>query len=221
VTSVRPRVCALAASIAFSLFHQQPALPDTTDANATTNASLQVAAPTPQNWADRLVGTPIRMHAKFNGGTSRSYMWYAARQVPSGTSSSSSSSDDVNLELAISDDGTNYTPITSDDSPCKTAGVVISARQLVPNSQSYTSVRLGAPVLTQRTDGLHLTVYHVELKGAHPVSAGVSLAQSVDGVHWNLEKSNPLTIKILGESTSASAGIETRLKAMSDACAQM
>jgi hypothetical protein len=210
VQSVRMR--AVLVSCVLSIFQQQPVLPQSAvdgDHKLPKATDGTVAA---SDWRQCVVGKPVYMLAKMPDGSQKSYMWYAAR-------SENSDSSDVNLSLAIAEDGINYSPLAVEQSPYSVPGEVLAARQVVGSTEKYSAVKFGEPTIATTKNGLQATFYHVELMGERPVSAGIASAHSSDGVNWKLDKQNPMSISVT--KASSEQALESRLSKISSACAQM
>jgi hypothetical protein len=211
---MRFRLRCLTASLVLTIFQQQPVLPHNNSLEETTNPTSvsQAAAVLRQcSWSNRVVGKPVFMTAQLPDRTQKAYMFYAAR--------SESGSQDIDLELAVSSDGRNFSRLPAEQSPYGVTGQILPARSVVPQGGPFSAVQLGQPVISRLSNGLKITFYHVAMKGDHAVSAGIATASSEDGIHWQLDKAVPMKISLTG-GTSGRA-LNTRLSQLSVACAQM
>ena len=141
---------------------------------------------TPGIWDSGSVDAPVVLVNADAVPARRFMMWYSG-------SSGSGDNQIAGIGLAFSADGKTFTRVTADESPYKVAGLVINAQDTFPGMPAVKGGLLSEPRVVFMDGRYQMWFSKIGAgDGGEIISAGVSKADSQDGINWKTGN-DPLT----------------------------
>lgn len=157
--------------------------------------ALEPSVP-PTTWDGRAVDAPVVLHNQDAAADRKFMMWYSG-------SSGSGSDQCAGIGLAFSADGKTFKRLDGGESPYKVAGLVIDAHDTFPELPAVKAGLLSEPRVVYMDGRYQMWFSKIGAgDGGEILSAGVSKADSPDGINWKTGN-DPLTFHFDKKKVSA------------------
>jgi hypothetical protein len=178
---------------------------------------FQANAADSASWDHSAIASPVVLLNPDGDQARRFMLWYSGSNSERPVTDTASGAPSTSLGLAFSADGKNFFRLPADESPYLKEGLVLTADRAFPRAMGIAGGSLGEPKVSL-SDGMYtLSFYRVgtDQEGTVKV-AGLGAAISADGVNWTLDASPPVTVEIVGKTTTTPALVQ-RLRQLVDA----
>jgi predicted GH43/DUF377 family glycosyl hydrolase len=143
---------------------------------------------TPESWDSGSVESPVVLHNAGAAPDRRFMMWYSGSSGTGGQRDHS-----AGIGLAFSADGKTFKRVSAAESPYKVAGLVINAQDTFPDVPAVKAGLLAEPRVVFMDGRYQMWFSKIGSgDGGEILSAGVSKADSPDGINWKTGN-DPLT----------------------------
>lgn len=165
-------------------------------------------------WDSSSIASPVVILNESAVQDRRYMMWYSG--ASEGTAGSSALAPTA-IGLAFSSDGRHFTRLPANESPAGEEGLILSARAAFPASAGVTQGCVGEPRISIYDGKYTMSFFRVATNDKGEVlAAGLGSATSTDGIKWTLQTGSPVTVELVGKTTTTPALVH-RLRQLVDA----
>lgn len=169
-------------------------------------------------WDHSSVATPTIVYSQTASPDRRFMMWYVGKND---RMRHKDQFNQTNIGLAISGDGLTFKRLSATESPYSSEGLVLIGKGAFPEAEMVSEGCLADPHVSCNVDAFELTFSKVGRTASGALTAaGISQAQSNDGVHWSVDNQAALSLECVGSNPSAST-IINRLKRLATAYSEV